>query len=73
MARYLTLDMIKKVSPNAPKAKKVYSLFRRDLNGRYIRLTETAYSWDAAKFVYQDRLVAAHNKGSHFAIRQVTE
>lgn len=71
MARYLTLDMIHKVSPRAPKARKVYSLFKRLDNGRYVRVSDTAYSWSIATFVYQDRLVAAHNCGSHYAIRPV--
>jgi hypothetical protein len=70
MARYLTLSQIKK-QPTA-KPRNTFSLYRKDINGRWTRISEREYSYDTAKFVFQNRLVAGYHANSILAIRQVS-
>lgn len=53
------------------KQRKIYSLFQKDINGRWVRQTSSSFEMNTARYVYADRIREAFSKGKIQDIRPV--
>lgn len=51
--------------------RKIYSLFQKNINGRWTRVTESSFEMNTARYVYSDRIREAYLKGKIQDIRPI--
>lgn len=65
------LLVTKPIKPPVTVRPTLYSLYRRELNGRYTRIAENSYYYSVACVVFHDRVTEAFSRGTYVDIRPI--